>query len=118
MGERHLVIHLHTIASDMSNKELVGTELSKIIPDWAVQFEGECGCKDLATKMDKWGIEGCRQRADDIVAHLVAQDDHLIPVFKVVPKKMKEITARCLLNRAMHNAEKKASLPNGGTEGE
>ena len=34
--------------------EPVGTELAKLIPDWAIQFKGGCGCKDMQAKMDRW----------------------------------------------------------------
>ena len=82
----------------------VGTELSKLIPDWALQFKGGCECKDMAAKMDKWGPDGCYQRRDHIVAHLMAQSDHLIPAFKLVPPAVKKIVAGKLLKKAIRNA--------------
>ena len=85
-------------------REPVGTELSKLIPDWAVQFKGGCGCKDMALKMDRWGIEGCHQRRRQIVAHLISQSDHLIPAFRLVPDTAKKIIASRLLNKAIRNA--------------
>ena len=72
----------------MSSKEKVGTELSKMIPDWAVQFKGKCGCKDMQKKMDRWGVDGCEARRAMIVTHLMGQSDFLIPVFKLIPETM------------------------------
>jgi len=89
--------------------EPVGTELAKLIPDWAVQFKGGCGCKDMAAKMDRWGVAGCIERSDQIIAHLLSQGEHLVPVLRMVPASMKRVAAKRLLNRAISNAAKKAS---------
>lgn len=93
-------------------KELVGTELSKLIPDWAVQFEGRCGCRDMARKMDRWGLAGCEANRKAIVDHLIQQSDKLIPAFRVasgmLPEAAKRVLATRLLNKAMRNAKKKA----------
>jgi len=85
-------------------KEKVGTELSKLIPDWAIQFNGRCKCKDMAHKMDQWGAAGCEKRRHMIVAHLMAQSDHLIPAFKLVPSAVKKVVATRLLNKAIRAA--------------
>lgn len=82
----------------------VGTELSKLIPDWAVQFKGGCGCKDMQKKMDRWGAEGCEKRRKQIVAHLLSQSDMLIPAFKLVPEAMKKVVVERLLNKAIKRA--------------
>ena len=66
--------------------EPVGTELSKLIPEWAKVNSKKCKCKDFAAKMDKWGVEGCIARKDQIIAHLIAQDEHLIPVLRMIPE--------------------------------
>lgn len=84
--------------------EKVGTEMAGLIPKWAVQFEGGCGCRDMAAKMDKWGAEGCEDRREQIVAHLLSQSDRLIPAFKLVPSAMKKIVAERLLNKAIQRA--------------
>ncbi len=83
----------------------VGTELSKLIPKWATQFDGACGCKDFAKKMDSWGVSGCEARKDSIVAHLLSQSDHLIPAFKLVPEAIKKVVAERLLRKAITNAK-------------
>lgn len=86
----------------------VGTELSKLIPDWATQFRGGCGCKDMAKKMDDRGVNWCKINSASIVAHLLSQSDHLIPVFKMTPKAIKKVIAEKMLDKAIKNAEKKA----------
>ena len=89
-----------------TNPEPVGTELSKLIPRWAVKMGEGCGCKDMAKKMDKWGIEGCEQRFDQIVAHLLSQDEHLIPAVKMVPESLKRVVAGKLVAKAISNVRK------------
>ena len=86
-------------------KELVGTELAKLIPEWATQFNGECKCKDMEVKMNKWGADGCYTRRGHIVAHLMEQSEHLIPAFKLVPTPVKKIVAERLLRKAITNAK-------------
>ena len=83
----------------------VGTELSKLIPDWAVQFKGGCGCKDMAKKMDDRGVEWCELNKNAIVAHLMSQSDHLIPAFKLVPDALKKVAAERMLNKAIRAAK-------------
>jgi hypothetical protein len=84
--------------------EPVGTELAKLIPDWAFQFKSGCGCKDMAKKMDRWGINGCEARRSEIVAHLLSQSDMLVPALKAVPIGMKKVVAERLLNKAIQRA--------------
>ena len=59
--------------------------MAKLIPEWAVKTGAGCRCKDFAAKMDKWGIEGCQRRRGVIVAHLLGQAEHLIPLLKRMP---------------------------------
>lgn len=82
----------------------VGTELSKLIPNWAVQFKDGCGCKDMAKKMDRLGPDGCEERANEIVAHLMSQSDRLIPAFKLVPDTLKRVAAERMLRKAIEAA--------------
>ena len=88
----------------MREREKVGTELAKLIPEWAVQFKGGCGCKDMAKKMDRMGADECYARRGEIVAHLLSQSEHLIPAFKFVPSPVKKVVAERLLNKAIRNA--------------
>ena len=101
--QRHIRLHFNI---ENTMKELVGTELSKLIPEWAVKAKAGCRCKDFAAKMDRWGVEGCEKRRDVIVVHLLGQADHLIPVLKAVPESMKRIGASRLLSAAIANAKK------------
>ena len=87
-------------------KQSVGTELSKLIPDWAVKNKSDCGCSDMAARMDMYGIRWCKDNKDTIVAHLMSQSEHLIPAFKLVPAAMKKIVAEQLVNKAIENARK------------
>jgi hypothetical protein len=84
---------------------MVGTELSKLIPEWAVSNSKKCKCRDFAAKMDRWGVEGCIARKDQIVAHLIAQDDHLIPMLKMIPDSVKRVAACRILGKAIRNAQ-------------
>ncbi len=90
----------------------VGTELSKLIPDWAVQFKGGCGCNDMAKKMDDRGIDWCELNRASVIAHLMSQSDKLIPAFRIasglVPEAVKRAIATKLLNKAMRNAKEEA----------
>ena len=72
-----------------------GTALANMIPDWAVQFKEGCGCRDMQKKMDKWGPDGCLNRLDLIVKHL------LIPAFKMVPAPMRKVIATGLVRHAI-----------------
>lgn len=82
----------------------VGTELAKLIPDWAIQFKDGCGCKDMQIKMDRWGIAGCEAHRYEIVTHLLSQSDMLVPVLRAVPIGMRKVAAERLLNKAIKNA--------------
>jgi len=84
----------------------VGTELAKQIPEWAVQTGRQCKCKDMQAKMDRWGPDGCFDRRNSIVAHLLSQSDHLIPAFKLVPESLKRAVANRMLAKAIQDARK------------
>ncbi len=74
-----------------------GTILAGLIPDWAVQFKEGCGCRDMQKKMDKWGADGCEQRMNLIVKHLMVQSDKLIPAFKMIPGPARKAVATQLV---------------------
>jgi hypothetical protein len=84
----------------------VGTELAKQIPEWAVQTGKQCKCKDMQAKMDKWGPDGCHERRNVIVAHLMAQSELLIPAFKFVPASVRRVVASRMLGKAIRDAQK------------
>ena len=83
---------------------MVGTELSKLIPEWAVSNTKKCKCRDFAAKMDRWGVEGCIARRDQIIAHLLSQQEHLVPALKLVPESLKRVVAGRLVTTAIRNA--------------
>lgn len=84
--------------------EKVGTELGKLIPKWAIKSDTSCKCRDVAAKMDKWGVDGCIAKRDWIINHLIAQDEHLIPALKLIPKSAKKIVAARMLGKAIRAA--------------
>ena len=90
----------------METKECVGTALGGLIPEWALQFKGACGCKDMELQMNKWGIDGCIERKNMIAGHLVAQSHHLVPAFKFVPDSVKRVVAFGLLKKAINAVQK------------
>lgn len=85
--------------SDFKNKP--GSALQSLIPDWVVQFKKGCGCKDMRIKMDRWGTDGCIARENQIIGHLLQQNDKLIPMFRGLPKSIKKLAAKKLLDKAI-----------------
>ncbi len=60
------------------SREPVGTALAgKIEGLIGVQAGSGCNCKDLAEKMDSWGVAGCVKRRDQILDALVGNRDIL-----------------------------------------
>ena len=90
-------------------KNKPGSALESLIPDWAVQFKGNCSCKDMAEKMNRWETAGCKLREKEIVLHLEKQSDRLIAVFRGMPKSLRKIAARRLFAKAIKLSE--ADLP-------
>jgi hypothetical protein len=83
-----------------------GTELSLLLPE---QLERKgCACKDYAKKMNRWGAEGCRQRFDSIVEHLVNKADAL-PLLGWIPSIATRTVAKRLLTVAIKRADKNAT---------
>ena len=78
-----------------------GTELSKLIPK-ALEHKG-CGCKNFAKKMNRWGVDGCKQRFDQIVDHLV-QKGNSSPLLGWVPSAASRLVAQKLVTKAIDNA--------------
>lgn len=78
-----------------------GSALESLIPDWAVQFKTGCKCKDYRDKMDRWQVKGCEAREDMIVAHLMAQSDKLIAVFRGIPTPLRRMAAKRLFRKAI-----------------
>ncbi|MAT51513.1 MAG: hypothetical protein CMK32_10060 [Porticoccaceae bacterium] len=75
-----------------------GTELKEIVPKF---FErGKCSCKSYAAKMDRWGVDECEQRFEEIVDHLVKQASGW-----AVPAFASRVVARRWLRMAIDNAK-------------
>tara|TARA_R110000824_G_scaffold95111_3_gene228868 strand:- start:1244 stop:2578 length:1335 start_codon:yes stop_codon:yes gene_type:complete len=80
-----------------------GTELSKLLPK---QLESRgCACKDYAKKMNRWGVEGCRQRFDSIVEYLVTKGK-ATPLLGWIPSVAARPVAKRLLTMAIERADK------------
>jgi len=92
--------------SEYSNRP--GSALASLIPDWAVQFKKGCGCKDMQKKMDRWGTQGCKSPGnyESIVAHLIKQSDLLVPMLRGLPKSVRRMGAKRLLDKAIVISEK------------
>lgn len=100
-------------------REAVGTALKTRIENLITIKTGEgCGCQNLATEMDTWGIAGCEQRRDQIIKHLVANRSVLVDALKwtgffghavglaieFIPDMMLRAGAATLLNQAIADA--------------
>lgn len=85
----------------MTFKNKPGTALASLIPDWIVSTKKSCSCKDYERKMNRWGTDGCIARENQIIGHLLKQDDKLIPMFRGIPMSLKKITAKKLLAKAI-----------------
>ena len=83
--------------------EGVGTELTKLIPK-TLEHRG-CGCRDYAKKMNRWGVEGCKMRFDQIVDRLVEKGKEN-PLMGWIPSAASRVAARALVSRAITSAEK------------
>lgn len=83
-------------------KGKVGSALASLIPDWAVSFEGQCSCKDWAKKMNGWGPDLCDGgNREQIIKHLMSQDEKLIAPLRAIPVFAKRIAANKLLDKAI-----------------
>ena len=81
-----------------------GTELSLLLPK---QLESAgCACRDYAKKMNRWGVEGCRQRFDNIVEYLVMKGNAK-PLLGWIPSAATRLVAKRLLTVAIERADKK-----------
>lgn len=90
-----------------------GTELSLLLPK---QLERKgCSCKDYAKKMNRWGVEGCRQRFDSIAQHLTTKAE-ASPLLGWVPSGATRVVAKKLLTIAIERADKKTPVNNSNFE--
>lgn len=52
-----------------------GSELKGLLSRLGLKTDKSCECDQYADQMDRWGVEGCRQRRAEIVEHLRQQRD-------------------------------------------
>ena len=78
-----------------------GTELKSLIPSYFAS--GSCGCDDYAAKMDRWGVEGCRERQEEIINHLVDQAKKT--KLGSISETIDRIVATRWVNQAIQRAE-------------
>lgn len=45
-----------------------GTEFAGLMSLLGINMSNDCGCKKYMFQMNEWGVEGCKQRYDEIVA--------------------------------------------------
>ena len=83
----------------------VGTELSKMIPDWAVADKKGCKCKSMAAKWDKYGIDWCERNVNLMVAHLLGESERLIPAMHKMPESLKRLAAMQMIKAAIKRAK-------------
>jgi adenine/guanine phosphoribosyltransferase-like PRPP-binding protein len=104
----------------------VGTVLKEKISDLLkIKTGGTCGCQNLASKMNRWGPDGCEARRDEIVDRLVANSSMLVDalagvdqsIFKSVlttatalSRPALRIGASWLLTQAIEESKARAAL--------
>jgi len=59
----------------------------------------------MEAKLDDYGVAWCERNTDRIVQHLVDQSEHLIPIFRTVPKAGRKAIAKRLVAKAIENAK-------------
>jgi hypothetical protein len=62
----------------------VGCQLARLL-SWVAKDDGTCGCTEYAALMDSWGPDGCEERIDGIVEHLLDQAAKRSIVLGAVP---------------------------------
>lgn len=50
-----------------------GTELKRILTRLGITETGGCGCTDMLRRMNAWGVAGCREHREEIIAYLRAK---------------------------------------------
>ena len=104
-------------------KEPVGTALANRIQGLLGIKAGKgCNCKDLAAKMDAWGVAGCDRERNTIVSALVTNRSVLVDALKETswllafgaehaPEQVLRTGANWLLNKAIEDARSMTPLP-------
>ena len=51
--------------------------------------------------MNRWGVDACEKNREQIVNHLMSQQEHLIPPLRALPAFAKRAAANRLLDKAI-----------------
>lgn len=82
-GQSRVITTHGTMNWNHARRERVGTALKARIESLVKIATGNgCGCSNLATQMDIWGISGCESRRDEIITHLVGNRDTLVDALR------------------------------------
>lgn len=81
-----------------------GSSLKLILHRAGVIGEEGCGCDDYAMLMDLWGVNGCEQRIEEIIAHLNSQNVSWFDMLRVA--KAGYLTTQSLVQTAIEEARK------------
>lgn len=94
-----------------------GSALASLIPEWAIDGKKGCTCRDMAAKMDKWGIDGCLLHRSSIIDHLVRESSvKLIPILKLAPIALRKAGANRLFDKAISLANEEAPEDSGSPD--
>jgi len=83
-----------------------GTELTRLIPDFF--SSADCGCKNFAKLMNSWGVDGCREKKQEIIDRLVQQSNNTV-LLKLFPDGATSIVASKMIDKAIKNYEEKVN---------
>jgi hypothetical protein len=84
---------------------MVGCALKELVDWFGIKEKKGCGCKEMMSQMNAWGVDGCRERMPVIVAHL--REKSLERGFVPLP----DIAFRGLVELAIANAMAKIEQP-------
>ena len=87
-----------------------GCQLRRTL-SWFVRDDGKCGCTEYAAQMDAWGPDGCEERMDEIVAHLIEQAAKRSVFLGAVPSAAVVIVVRRAIDAARAEAAADNSKP-------
>ncbi len=74
-----------------------GTELSRLITELGLSAVKGCGCNAVAAKMNKWGVAGCEEHREEILAELRKNKAHLTWL-ETLKAGVKSLAAGLVLN--------------------
>jgi len=77
----------------------VGCHLARLL-SWFARKDSDCGCEAYAAHMDAWGPDGCEERLDEIVGHLLEQAEKRSVLLGAVPAAAVVPVVRLAISRA------------------